>query len=180
MQIVPDRRASVGRAPCPAAKVDLERYRKALQCNALPCTPFTLPTALNKKGSSKDDLSGLTPLEFVQYPARLPLRKLEGEVSKYFAGIREFLPAKRQSRDGCAGLTVMKSFMTFYQNRPDVRLICVENSTEKICEKKNGALAFTESTVNSTQPIAHCCKMRGQRRFSVDSFWSIFIDKMGV
>ena len=78
MQIVPDRRASVGRAPCPAAKVDLERYRKALQCNALPCTPFTLPTALNKKGSSKDDLSGLTPLEFVQYPARLPLRKLLG------------------------------------------------------------------------------------------------------
>ncbi len=122
----------------------------------------------------------LTPLEFVQCPARLPLRKLQGEVSKYFAGIREFLAAKRQSRDGCAGLTVMKSFMTFYQNRPDVRLICVENSTEKICEKKNGALAFTESTVNSTQPIAHCCKMRGQRRFSVDSFWSIFIDKMGV
>jgi hypothetical protein len=94
MQIVPDRRASVGRAPCPAAKVDLERYRKALQCNALPCTPFTLPTALNKKGSSKDDLSGLTPLEFVQYPARLPLRKLEGEVSKYFTGIREFSAPK--------------------------------------------------------------------------------------
>jgi hypothetical protein len=45
------------------------------------CCFLTTP---KKYGSGEEDyLSGLTPLEFVQYPAHLRLRKLQLKVSKY-------------------------------------------------------------------------------------------------